>query len=535
MKRRDFIRNSGAGLAIGFSGLACKTGGARESSVQGINTFELEELTVDELTKAMGSGSFTSESIVNKYLARIESVDQVEGGLNSIIEINPDALEIARQLDSERAAGKLRGPLHGIPIVIKDNIDTADKMKTTAGSLALESNWAKADAGLVTKLRDAGIVILGKANLSEWANFRSTNSSSGWSGRGGQTNNPYDFSRNPCGSSSGSAAALSANLTALAIGTETNGSVVCPSSACGIVGIKPSVGLVSRSGIIPIAHSQDTAGPMGRTVRDATLLLNVMVGQDARDPSTTNSKKFEMVDYTSYLDPQGLDGARIGIVRNFLGFDDRVDDLIEAATEQMKSAGAIIIDDAKIETGREIGGSAYDVLLYEFKADIEKYLANCPPDVEVRTLADLIAFNNANADKEMPHFGQEIFIAAQEKGDLGDEDYKAALERMIRLSGPEGIDATLERHNVDVLVAATGGPAWKTDHINGDSFGGGSSSPAARAGYANITVPCGFIKGLPVGISFFAGKYSEPTILKIAYAYEQISEARRKPEMVVSG
>ena len=535
MKRRAFLAKS----AIGTAGMSIAAGCSKSTGFQTIPaakesqlamaSFELEEITVEELQTGMESGKYSAESVVQAYLNRIDKIDRGENGVNSIIELNPDALSIARDLDKERAAGKIRGPLHGIPIVIKDNIDTFDKMRTTAGSLALMENYAKRDAGIVEKLRDAGAIILAKTNLSEWANFRGANSSSGWSGRGGQTNNPYVLSRNPCGSSSGSGAAVSANFAALAIGTETNGSVVCPSSANGVVGIKPSIGLVGRSGIIPIAHTQDTAGPMARTVTDAVKLLNVMVGVDDRDDVTQDGKRFEKVDYTTFLDADGLKGARIGIVRNFLGFDKKVDEIMESAFSLMEDAGATIVDKANIETSSEIGSAGYDVLLYEFKHDIAAYLATCPDGVPHKTLADLAEFNRQNADKEMPYFGQERFEDALAKGDLNDPEYKEALEKMLRLSGPEGIDKTLEDHNVDVLVAATGGPAWKTDWVRGDHFGGGSSSPAARAGYANITVPAGFVHGLPVGMSIFAGKYEEGKIIKVAYAFEQLSKVRKAP------
>lgn len=492
----------------------------------------LEEATIAGLQAEMEAGRLTARTLVEQYLARIQAVDEGAGGVNAIIEVNPDALALAEALDQERAEQGPRGPLHGIPVVLKDNIDTADQMATTAGSTALAGHRAAQDAWVTERLRAAGAVILAKANLSEWANFRSTNSSSGWSGRGGLTRNPYVLDRNPCGSSSGSGAAVAANLCAAAIGTETNGSVVCPSSANGVVGIKPTVGLVGRSGIIPISHTQDTAGPMARTVRDAALLLGALTGTDPRDAVTQESEGQAHTDYTSFLDAGGLRGARIGVARNFFGFDDRVDALLEEALAAMEAQGAILVDPANITTMGDYGRAGLDVLLYEFKHDLNAYLETVDPSIPHRTLADLIAYNEAHAEVEMPFFRQELFVMAQDKGPLTDEAYQEALATCLRLSREEGIDATLAEHNLDAIVGPTGGPAWVTDLVNGDSFGGGSSTPAARAGYPNITVPAGFVMGLPVGISFFAGAYSEPTLLRLAYAFEQATQHRAAPTFI---
>ena len=533
MKRRDFLQVGALGGAAALTGLpGCVPSGENGPSGAASETpppFELDETTIADLQAGMASGAYTARSLVEKYLACIEAVDKGGPGVNAIIEVNPDALEIAGALDRERREGNVRGPLHGIPVVIKDNIDTADRMHTTAGSLALAGSIAPRDSFVAQKLREAGAVILAKANLSEWANFRSTRSSSGWSGRGGQPRNPYALNRNPCGSSSGSGAAVSANLCAVAIGTETDGSVVCPSSACGVVGVKPTVGLIGRSGIIPISHSQDTAGPMARTVTDAAILLGALTGVDPRDDATEAARGRAFTDYTQFLDPAGLKGARIGVVRNFFGFHERVDAVMEEALAAMRDAGAEVIDEANIETKGKYGGDEYEVLLYEFKADLNAYLAGLAPEVEPRTLADLIAFNEAHADEEMPYFGQEIFLAAQEKGPLTEQKYLDALARSRRLTREEGIDATLKKHNLDALVAPTGGAAWPIDLINGDHFVGGSSSPAAVAGYPNVTVPAGFLFGLPVGISFFASAWSEPTLLKLAFAFEQATKVRKAP------
>jgi len=482
------------------------------------------------LQEGMASGQWTAEEITGMYLRRIEAIDGSGPTLRSIIETNPDALAAARELDEERAAGRVRGPLHGIPVLVKDNVGTADRMTTTAGSLALEGSIPPQDSFVARRLREGGAIILGKANLSEWANFRSTNASSGWSGRGGQCRNPYALHRNPCGSSAGSGAAVSAGLAALAIGTETNGSIVCPSSACGVVGIKPTVGLWSRSVIIPISHTQDTAGPMTRTVRDGAVLLGALTGVDPRDPATAASRGNAHGDYTKFLDPNGLRGARIGVVRDLFGFSDKVDALMEDAIQAMRDAGATIVDEVEIPNQDRIGPRGFDVMLYEFKADLNAYLEALGPGAPIATLEDAIRFNEEHRDREMPYFGQEIFEMAQEKGPLTDQAYLDALDAVKRFSGPEGIDAAMDQHGVDALVAPTGGPAWTIDLVNGDHYGGGSSGPAARSGYPNITVPAGHVMGLPVGMSFFGRRWSEPVLLRLTYAFEQATNHRTTPE-----
>lgn len=490
-----------------------------------------EEMTITELQQLMVDNHASARDICQYYLNRIQSIDKQGPALNSIIELNPDALQIADQLDIERKRTGSRGPLHGIPLLLKDNIDTGDRMQTTAGSLALLGETKPQDAFLVQKLRKAGAIILGKTNLSEWANFRSTRSSSGWSSRGGQTRNPYALRRNPCGSSSGSGAAVAANLCAATIGTETDGSIICPSSNNGIVGIKPTVGLVSRTGIIPIAHSQDTAGPMARTVTDAAIVLNIIRGMDPEDNATHVQKNKPLIDYRQFLIKNGLQGARIGVARNFLGFDVRVDAIMETSCELMKKSGAEIIDPANIDGIHEYEDSEYEVLLYEFKADLNAYLKrrSCK---EMKTLADIIAFNEMHKNKVMPYFGQEIFLAAQEKGPLTDKIYLDALKKNLLLSRNKGIDASLKAHQLDAIIAPSGGPSWLTDLINGDHFSGSSSTPAAVAGYPSITVPAGFIHGLPVGLSFIGGAYTEAKLIQYAYAFEQASLAREPPRFV---
>ena len=494
--------------------------------------FELNEVTIGELQDGMRTGRFTARSIAEKYLARIEALDQDKKGpaLNSIIELNPDALGIADRLDRERKQKGPRGPLHGIPVLIKDNLDTADRMSTTAGSLAMVGAKPPKDAYVVEKLRQAGAVILGKTNLSEWANIRSSHSSSGWSGRGGLTRNPYVLDRNPCGSSSGSGVAVSANLCALAIGTETDGSIVCPSSANGIVGIKPTVGLTSRSGIIPISHSQDGAGPMARTVTDAAILLGALTGVDTEDPATAASGGKVAADYTRSLDPKGLQGARIGVVRKYFGFHDAVDALMNTAIEVMKRQDAVIVDPADIEGIGKFDEPELVVLTYELKADLNAYLARLGPGAPVHTLKEIIDFNERNREKEMPYFGQDIFLKAEARGPLTSKEYLEALEKNRQMARQDGIDAVMDKFHLDALVAPTGGPAWLTDLIDGDHFGGGSSTVAAVAGYPNINVPAGFIFGLPVGISFFGRAWSEPTLIKLAYAFEQATKWRKPPQ-----
>jgi amidase len=496
--------------------------------------FELEEITVAKLQHEMQSGRLTARSIAEKYLARIENVDKHGPAVNSIIEVNPEALALAAELDRERKAKGPRGPLHGIPVLIKDNIATRDRMMTTAGSLALMGARPPKDAFVVKRLREAGAVILGKTNLSEWANIRSSHSTSGWSARGGLTRNPYALDRNPCGSSSGSAAAVSANFCMLAIGTETDGSVVSPSGVNGIVGIKPTVGLVSRAGIIPIAHSQDTAGPMARTVTDAAILLGVLAGVDADDPATEASRDKAPADYTKFLDPSGLRGSKIGVVRKFFGSSDAVDRLMKQAIEEMKRQGAAIVDPADLGTMDQLEDSELLVLLYELKADLNSYLAALGPGAPVHSLREIVEFNERNREKEMPYFGQDLFIKAEAKGSLTEKEYLEALEKNHRLTRKEGIDAVMEKSQLDALVAPTIGPACVTDFVNGDHFSGESSAPAAVAGYPNVSVPAGCVVGLPVGISFFGGAYSEPTLLKLAYAFEQATRQRRAPHFLPS-
>jgi amidase len=530
--RRGFLQSSliGGVAAAVYPALGAARVVAASAPVAGVKSFELDEITIDQLQAGMKSGTYTARSITEKYLARIQEVDKQGPALNSVIELNPDALEIAESLDPERKQKGARGPLHGIPVVIKDNIDTADKMMTTAGSLALVgAPKPPKDAFVVQQLRKAGAVILGKTNLSEWANIRSSHSTSGWSGRGGLTRNPYALDRNPCGSSSGTGAGVSANLALGGIGTETDGSIVCPSSANGLAGIKPTVGLVSRAGIIPISHSQDGAGPMCRTLRDAAIMLGALTGVDPEDNYTAESPGKSYTDYTQFLDANGLKGARIGVARKYFGFSDGVDGIMAEAIDVMKKQGADMVDPADIETFGKFDDTETLVLDYELKADIEKYLARLGPASQMKTLQDLIEFNNRNAQKEMPYFGQDMFLKAQEKGPLTTREYIDALEKNHRLARIEGIDAVMDKFKLDALIAPTGGPAWITDLVTGDHFGGGSSNAAAVAGYPNINVTAGYMFGLPVGISFFGRAWSEPVLLKLAYGFEQVTQARRAP------
>lgn len=536
MNRRTFIQSTAlCGISITTGIVAgCGTHNSNKQQIFSFaetKKFELNEITVNELQNRMENGTYTTRSVVEMYLNRIGNIDKNGPKLNSVIELNPDAIAIADQLDNERKEGKIRGPLHGIPVMIKDNIDTADKMMTTAGSLALLGSIAQEDSFVAAQLRKAGAVLLGKTNLSEWANFRSTRSSSGWSSRGGQTRNPYILDRNPCGSSSGSGAAVSANLCMLTIGTETNGSIVCPSNANGIVGIKPTVGLISRSGIIPISFTQDTAGPMARTVKDAALLLGALTGVDPRDETTRESSGKSFVDYTQFLDPEGLKGTRIGVGRGYMGFHEAVDKLIEEALAQMKNAGAELVD-IEDRIGSGISQESFDILLFEFKDGLNRYLSALPANIKVRSLKDIISFNKDHEASTMPYFKQEILVKSEKKGDLKSKEYLNALNKVRQVSGPEGIDKVMDEQQLDAIIAPAGGPAWPIDVINGDHFGGGSSSPAARTGYPNITVPAGFVHGLPVGLSFFGKAYTEPLLLKIAYAYEQLSQNRKAPEFL---
>ena len=527
MKRRAFVQlgmAAGALVATGTSGASEATGAPRRAA--GV---DVVEAGATELAAAMAAGTLTSVQLVKAYQARIRAIDRSGPRINAVIEENPDALALATALDRERRQKGPRGPLHGIPVLLKDNIATADAMQTTAGSLALLGSKPPRDAHLVARLRAAGVVILGKTNLSEWANIRSTRSTSGWSARGGLTKNPYALDRNTSGSSSGSAAAIAASLATLTVGTETDGSIVSPSSINGLVGVKPTVGLVSRSGIIPIAQSMDTAGPMTRTVRDAALLLTVLAGSDERDPATADASRHAH-DYTRDLDPRGLAGKRLGVVRSeFGGGNDLVSAVVEAELEALKSAGATLVDVPALPGAGRYDAAELEVLLYELKAGMAAYLAEYAPASPHRSLADLIAFNEANRAREMRYFGQELFLRAQAKGGLDSSEYVDALATCRRFSRAEGIDQALAEHRLDALVAPTGAPAWLTDFIRGDNPGGGFSSPAAVAGYPHITVPAGQVRGLPCGISFVGTAWSEPVLFAIAYAYEQATNRRRPP------
>jgi amidase len=537
LSRRDFVKS---GILGGFAAAALPSFAVTEKSAasqsyhKDIEPFDLDESTIGVLSEGMVSGKYTSRSITEKYLARIEAVDRNGPDIRSVIELNPDALAIADVLDNERKEKKVRGPLHGIPILIKDNIDTADRMATTAGSLALAGAKPLKDSFLVRQLRNAGAVILGKTNLSEWANMRSSRSTSGWSGRGGLTKNPYALDRNTSGSSSGSGAAVAANLCAAAVGTETDGSIVSPSSINGIVGIKPTVGLISRAGVIPISHTQDTPGPMARTVRDAAIVLSALAGIDKLDKATAESRGKISAAYTHYLDPTGLEGARIGVVRKYFGFHPEVDNVINDALKVLKQQGAILVDPAEIPTIGKFEEAELNVLLYELKSGLNAYFDGLGPDAPVRSLKELIEYNERNAKSEMPYFGQELFIKAEAKGSLASREYITALKLCRRMSRKEGIDATMKKNKLDALVAPTDSPAWLTDLVLGDHFIGGSSTIAAVAGYPSITVPAGFVFGLPVGISFFGRAWSEPTLLKFAYAFEQATHSRKPPRFLAT-
>ncbi len=534
-----YAPRSGALLAaLGASLLAaCSTSVSRKPDATNVSeaqpatpAFNVEEASLTDLRRRLDSGELTSHALVQQYLDRIAAIDKGGPALNAVIEPNPDALAIADALDAERRDGKRRGPLHGIPVLLKDNVDTADAMQTSAGSLALVGAPAAQDAGLVTRLREAGAVILGKTNLSEWANFRSTRSTSGWSARGGQTRNPYVLDRNPCGSSSGSAVAVSANLAALAVGTETDGSIVCPSAVNGVVGIKPTVGLISRAGIVPIAHSQDTAGSMARSVADAAVLLGALAGSDVRDKASWDADR-HAADYAAALDANGLRGARLGVLRKSAGFNPDVDAALDRAIAALRAGGATVVDPVELPNAGKYGEDELTVLLFEFKADLNAYLAT-RRGVPIDSLAALIAFNQHESAREMPWFGQELFVQAQAKGPLTDKAYREAAARAKRLAGREGIDALLRKHNLDALVLPSNAPAWPTDPANGDHVTGGDTSPAAVAGYPSITVPMGLVHELPVGLSFVGTAWSEAKLIRYAHAFEQATHARRPPRFL---
>lgn len=535
LDRRLLLRYGALGGAL--AGLAPVLSRAKAAeppaTTPGVPDFELEEATLGGLQKRMESGQDTARSIAQKYLERIEALDRRGPSLRSVLEINPDAVSIAESLDGERRAGKVRGPLHGVPILVKDNVVTSDRMSSAAGSLSLEGFQSPKDSFTAKRLRDAGAVILGKTNLSEWANFRSTHASSGWSARGGQCLNPYALDRSPSASSSGSGAAIAANFAAAAVGTETDGSIVSPSNNNGLVGVKPTVGLLSRAGIVPLSHTQDTPGPMARSVRDAAILLTALAGQDPDDPATASSAGKAVPDYASSLDENGLRGARIGIPRKSLyGYSPAADKLAEAAINVLKKLGAVVVDPADIATVDDFGKSELEVMLFEFKADLNSYLAALGPGAPVHSLKDLIEFNEKNKEREMPFFGQEIFKMAQKKGPLTDKAYRKALEKDTRGARQKGIDAVMEKHRLDALVAPTSGPASLIDLVNGDYGSGGSSTLPAIAGYPHMTVPMGFAFGLPVGLSFFGRPWSEPLLLKFAYAYEQATKHRKPPKFL---
>ena len=535
ISRRSFLKASGTAGAAGAlagAGTVANAGGAMAATDHDVPSFPFEEATIAELQAAMASGRLSSRRLTQAYLRRIRQIDLSGIQLNSVIEVNPDALDIARELDAERRQGKVRGPLHGIPILVKDNFATRDRMETTAGSLALLGAEVPRDAFVIRRLRRAGAVILGKANLSEWANFRSTQSSSGWSGRAGQCLSPYVLDHNPCGSSSGSGTATAANLAAVSLGTETDGSIVCPSSHNALVGIKPTLGLTSRSGVVPLAHSQDVTGPMARTVTDAAIVLGAMTGVDPRDPATADSKGHSHRDYRRFLDPDGLRGARIGVWREgVFGASPEADVIGEAAIADLRRLGATVVDPADIPGVNDIGGPEFTVLLCEFKDDIAAYLSELR-NTDMRTLADLIAFNEANAERELRWFGQEIFLQAEATGGTADPAYAEALATSKRLA-QNGIDQTLERFDLDAIFSLTASPPWTTDLVNGDHFLLGSSTPAAVAGYPNITVPAGFSFGeLPVGVNFIGRRWAEPTLLKLAYGYEQGTHHRHAPRFL---
>ncbi|MCK6694551.1 MAG: amidase [Thermoanaerobaculia bacterium] len=535
MQRRYFLRATALGIiALPFTVHQAipAVSLTEQTDEDTLKDFPLAEVTIDTLQQKMQSGAWTAESIVKMYLKQIAAIDKKGPRLNAVIELNPDAVDIARTLDRERKAGKVRGLMHGIPVLVKDNIDTGDRMMTTAGALALEGNYASKDAFIIRQLRASGAVILGKTNLSEWANFRSTRSSSGWSSRGGQTKNPYLLDRSPCGSSSGSGAAVAANLCAVAIGTETNGSIACPSSINGIVGIKPTVGLLSRSGIIPISHTQDTAGPMARSVRDAAILLGALTGADPEDPVTSGSTGKSYTDYTGFLHTKGLQGKRIGIEKSFLKVHEGVDALLQQAIVAMKGQGAEIVEVELMDKLKGLNGQRYAILQYEFKDGVNKYLAKA--NAKVKNLQEVITFNWKNEARTMPYFKQEILESSNEKGDLQTPEYLEALEKVLNTTRG-AIDTLLRENRLDAIAGPSNGPSWCVDHVNGDHFTGyGAYSPAAVAGYPSIVVPMGLVSGLPIGLAMFGPAYSEPQLIAMAYAYEQASMKRVAPGFVRS-
>lgn len=532
MKRRKFIVNTAVagGMMSGLFTIRCRSRSseAKTGNPSSASAFELDELSIDQLQQGMQAGHYTARGLVEKYLKRIDEIDRNGIRLNAVIEINPDAILLADKADEERKEGNVRGPLHGIPFLVKDNIDTADKMMTTAGSLALSGHYAKNDAPLVRQLRDAGAVLLGKTNLSEWANFRSTRSSSGWSSRGGQTKNPYSPGRNPCGSSSGSGVAVAASLCAFAIGTETNGSIICPASINGIVGLKPTVGLISRRGIIPISKTQDTAGPMTRTVREAALTLGAMIAMDDQDDATRTRPASLPTDYTAFLNLNSLEGKRIGVEKSFLKGHEKIDQLLQEALGQMRAKGAVIVEVDHIERLKDIEDNEFTLLQYEFKDGLNRYLQGVD-DVPVNSLKDIIAYNASHASETMPYFGQEILEASEARGNLNDAAYREARNKVVSISR-QAIDGLMAEHKLDTLCGPSTGPAWCTDLVNGDSFSGyGMGSGAAMAGYPSITVPLGMVHGLPVGLLFVGTAFDEAKLLALAYAYEQVSGNRQRP------
>jgi amidase len=528
--RREFLKTGGmlaAGMSVAPLLSACATVGALAPITN------VEEMGIAEIQAAMKAGRLDAESLVKMYLARIETIDRNGPTLRSVQEMNPDAIPIARALDEERKAGRSRGPLHGIPVLLKDNIATADKMETTAGTLALVGARPREDSTIAQRLRQAGAVILGKASMSEWAYFKSTPGSSGWSARSGQARNPYALNRTPCGSSSGSAIAVAASLVTVSIGTETDGSIICPAGVNGVVGIKPTVGLTSRAGVIPISVTQDTIGPFGRTVADAAAVLGAIVGVDQRDPATQASFGKAQTDYAKYLELNGLRGARLGVPREgYFGYSPKADAIVNQAIETLRQGGATIVDPVKIPNFDRAALTSAElvVLLYEFKAGVNAYLAGVAPGALVRTLDDVIEFNKRNTRENMPYFGQELLVRAQAKGDLTEAEYLEALEKCRRLAGKEGMDAIMDELSLDGLIAPTTTPAWPVDLVNGDQFRGSSAKSAALVGYPLVSVPAGFAQGLPVGITFMGRAWSEPTLIKLAYAYEQASKARRPPQ-----